>query len=128
MSARIAVWIDSSEAKIFKFKPEGMETLHLKPHGHSHHAEVHGKNHTKHEGDNEKFLHEVAQLLTSEKDSKWYIMGPGLVHTHLCNHLKSHHGHSAAQILGNEPADHASDAQLAAKAREFFKKVDLFVD
>lgn len=117
----LAVWIDSQEAKIFKFTYAGVENLHLKSHGKTHHAEVHGSNHPKAAGDAEKFFHEVSQNLKNETASQWLLMGPGLAHTHLEHHIQKHHPHMKPQILASEAVDHhLTEKQIIAHARKFF--------
>ncbi len=120
MSLPLALWIDSSQAKIFKFQPQGVEMVHLKPHGPSHHAETHGRNHTKAEGDAERFYHQVAEALQKETGSKWLVMGSGLGHTHFVHHVQSHHPQMAASILASRTVDHQTDGQIKAEAKKFF--------
>ncbi|NJL24515.1 MAG: hypothetical protein HC902_04660 [Calothrix sp. SM1_5_4] len=117
----IAIWIDSSHAKVFRFQPDGTaQDEVLKPHGSHHHAEVHGRNHTKAEGDAEKFYHQVAEHLLREPAAKWLVMGSGLGHTHFVHHVQNHHARHAQNILANRTTDHLTDGQIKAEARKFF--------
>lgn len=125
MSTPLAVWIDSSQAKFFKFNETGVETTHMKPHGPTHHAETLGRNHTKAEGDTEKFYHQVAEFLQKDPDSKWFVMGSGLGHTHFVHHIQKHHPKFAANIVGSRSVDHQTDNQIKAEAKKFFEESGL---
>lgn len=125
MSAMM-IWIDSQEAKLFTFEADGVRTQHLKPHGPHHHDQSLGRNHTKAEGDAQKFYHEVCQHLAAEKSVRWLIAGPGLAHTHLVHHLEKHHPALKAKVVGVQALEKMSDGQLIDKAKEFFSHQGVF--
>ena len=123
MSA-VVIWIDSSEAKIFKLGKQGVEHHHVKPHGHKHPSEPHGKHNTHHAGwdtlfkDTSKVIQGATEIL---------ILGPGEPKTGFKAHLEKHHaGDLAKHIVGVETVDHPSDNQIIAMAKKFFKEYDLF--
>lgn len=125
MSKAIAVWIESTEAKLFKFGQGEVETVHMRPHGPIHHAETLGRNHTKAEGDTEKFYHQVVTALEKEGDSKWFVMGFGLGHVHFAHHVQNHHPRFSKNIVGSKKVDHLTDAQIKAEAKKFFESLEL---
>lgn len=125
MSA-LVTWINSHEARIFKFKPTGVEVSKVEIHGPHHHAEVHGKNHTKSEGDIEKFYRQVITTLGAEKDAQWLILGPGLAHTHLKHIVDKDFPQLSKCIVAVEPMANATDGQIQDYARKFFKHRGVF--
>lgn len=125
MSA-LVMWINTHEAKIIKFTPKGTEFKRLEKHGRRHQAEVHGRNHSKAEGDAEKFYHEVAEALRPEKDSQWLIVGPGLAHTHFKHLVDKKYPNLSKCIVGLEAMDELSDGQIEDHARRFFKHKGVF--
>ena len=125
MSSLVALYIDSSHAKLFKFNAGKLELVHIKPHGPIHHAEALGRNHTKAEGDAEKFYHQVAAYLQKDPDSKWLVLGSGLGHTHFVHHIQTHHPRFAKNIVGNRTVAHQTDNQLTAEAKNFFVEMGL---
>jgi len=120
MLSLAAIWIDSVHAKIFNFTGEKTEILQLKPHGPRHHAETTGVNHTKAEGDSEKFYHEVAEFIEKSPEAKWLVMGAGLGHTHFVHHIQRHHPRYAKNIIGSQTTDHLTDPQITALAKKIF--------
>lgn len=127
MSILIGVWINSKEAKLFRFSGDEVELVHMKPHGPIHHAEKLGMNHAKAEGDTEKFYHQVVSALEKDADSKWYLMGFGLGHVHFAHHVQKHHPHFTKNIVGSKNVDHQTDAQIKAEAQEFFRTSGLAI-
>lgn len=122
----VAVWLSSNEAKVFKFTPEGVESHQLHSHGKSHPKETSGKNHTIKGGDEEHFLHEVAEFLTKDNSGRWLVMGPGLAKNHFKSHVESHHKAHANKIYAVEAMDKATDGEIVKFAHEYFKKHGVF--
>lgn len=120
------IFIDQSEAKIFKLKPGGVESETLHPRGGTHHSESQGRNHTKKEGDAEHFYHQVAEHMVKDPASRWLVLGPGLAKTHFQHHVQSHHAASSKKIVAVEALGKSSDGEILDYARTFFKKWDQF--
>ncbi len=99
-----AVWISSEEAKVFKFKADGVDIQHLKASHLKHPAESDGMNHTKKEGDAEKFFHEVAQYLVKDNSDRWLIIGAGVAKSQLKHHIEKHHSQYAKKIAASRIA------------------------
>ena len=112
--------MDKHEAKIFVFKPSGVEAHHLKAHGGTH-AGGHGKEHDLH-----KFFHELTAELNRVRATELFLMGPGVAKEQFKHELESKHPQLGKTIVGSESTDHLSDAQLKDHAHAFFKKRGLF--
>lgn len=125
MSALI-MWINSHEAKVIKFEVNGPVVRNFRHHGKHHQAEVHGKNHSKAEGDAVKFYHEVIRELEKEKDSQWLIVGPGLAHTHFKHILDREFPNLSKCVVGVEPMADASEGQIKKYAHDFFRQRGVF--
>jgi stalled ribosome rescue protein Dom34 len=115
--AYAVLWIDTEEAKIFKFRPGNTERLDLKRTASEHH------------GLEDKaasaYFHRVADHL---KDAtELLVVGPGLAKKHFIHHLE-HHNHQALakKVIAVENMDHPTDNQIKAEARKFFRTHDLF--
>jgi stalled ribosome rescue protein Dom34 len=120
------VFINQDEARIFKLKPGGVETEHLRAHGKSHPQESQGRNHHKKDSDAEHFYHEVAQTLCQDKSNRWLVVGPGLAKKHFQHHVESHHKSFSKHIVGVETMDKSTDGEILKFAHAFFKKWDQF--
>jgi stalled ribosome rescue protein Dom34 len=120
------LFINQSEARIFRLKPEGTESETLHPHGPQHHAETQGRNHSKKEGDAEHFYHQVAEHLSKQPSDRWLVVGPGLAKKHFQSHVESHHKNSAKKIVGVETMDKSTDGEIIKFAHDFFKKWDVY--
>lgn len=125
MSALI-MWINNHEARIFRFNPDGESMLRIRFKGKHHHAEVHGRNHSKSEGDAEKFYHEVIEEMSNDKDYQWLIVGPGLAHTHFKHILDRQYPALAKCVVGVEPMADLTDGQIKKHAHEFFRNRGVF--
>jgi stalled ribosome rescue protein Dom34 len=108
--AHAVVWLDHREAKVIQFNPEHSESQHVK-----------------HLGDDRlnDYYHSVATKLTGVREI--LVLGPGNAKTEFVKHLKDHDPAVANAVLGVESADHPSEGQILAKAREFFKAKDRMI-
>lgn len=125
MSA-LTIWLDSHEAKIYQFSPNGLTKTVKKLHGPVHHAEVHGMNHTKSQGDAQKFYQEVIDGLDPVKFPQWLIVGPGLAHVHFQHLLNKSYPQLAKCVVAVEPMQNLTDNQIVAYAKNFFTKRGVF--
>ena len=73
--------------------------------------------------DNAAFFADVAAALKGAHEV--LLCGPGLARTQFREWATTHHAPVAANIVESIPADHPTDAQLAAMARQYFKKFDV---
>ena len=118
MSAYV-VWIDGSQAKVFKMLPQKVESKVLRRKEIDHHTSNDPNKHK----DHGKFFHELASLVTDA--SELLLVGPGKEKDHFKTHLDEHHHvQLAKKIVGVVPMDHPTDPQILAEARKFFKVYD----
>ncbi len=125
MSAYI-VWMDYKEAKLYKLDPQEANKRQMKLHGHKHSSHPHGKHEQHHHPEAEKWFHEIAEVLRPDA-SEILIMGAGEAKVQFKGYLEKKYASSLGKaVIGVETVDHPTEGQLLAKAREFFKKYDLF--
>ncbi|MBA4327719.1 MAG: hypothetical protein C0428_05790 [Polaromonas sp.] len=108
------VWIDQSEAHVLMFDREHMQAQRIK-----------SRTHHKHQGkadDSVVFFADVARALAGSHEV--LLTGPGLVRNQLRDWCTSHLPAVADAIVDSVAADHPSDAQLVALARQYFRKFD----
>lgn len=108
------VWMDHTEAHAVMFDREHMEAQRIK-----------SRSHHKHQGksdDSTSFFTEVAHALQGSHEV--LLAGPGLARNQFRDWCKTHQAAIASKIVDSIAADHPSDAQLVALARQYFKKFD----
>ncbi|MGO9358256.1 MAG: translational machinery protein [Xanthobacteraceae bacterium] len=114
------VWVDHSQAKIFHVGSSGTDGVILHPHSaekHIHHkANSIGSGHA-HEG--KQFMESVTEAITDAGEI--LIVGPAGAKNELAKYLRTSHPAIGQRIVGVEPADHLSDREIVALARQHFK-------
>jgi hypothetical protein len=114
------VWIDHLKARVFYVGLSGVDEVVLHAHlstEHLHHkANSIGAGHV---ADDPRFLGEVAAALA--QSGEILIIGPGAEKTALQHHLLKQYPKIAASVVKVESADHPSDAQIVALARQHFR-------
>lgn len=108
--AHAVIWLDHHEAKIIQFNPDISETRHLK-----------------HPGDDrlKDFYHAIAKGVDGVNEV--LVTGPGAAKDEFMKHIKQHDPDVARRVLGVETADHPSEGQILAHARQYFKGKDRMV-
>jgi stalled ribosome rescue protein Dom34 len=114
------VWIDHSQAKIFHIGLSGGDEITLHPHlptRHLHHkANSIGSGHA---GLDKEFF---AQVMNAVSDAgEILIIGPASAKTELAKYLREKHPAVASRVVAVEAADHPSDPEIVAYARQHFK-------
>lgn len=108
------VWMDHNEAHVLMFDREHVESQRVKSRSHHKHQ---GKT-----GDAAAFFGDVAKALSGAREV--LLAGPGVAR----NEFRDWCGSSAKAIAGvivdSIAADHPTDNQLVALARQYFKKFD----
>ena len=110
------IWIDHREARIFGIVVDGANEIVI----HDAHAPLHihrradHDHHGKSQPD-QTFLDEIAGKLGGFRS--FIIVGPGTARAELAGYLAEAYPMLARRIWGIEPADHPTDAQLIAAAR-----------
>ena len=86
---------------------------------------IKSRSHHKHQGkaeDMASFFTDIAEGLADTREV--LLSGPGLVRNQFREWVGKHHSAVAAAVVDSVAADHPSDAQLVAMARQYFKKFD----
>ncbi len=114
------VWIDNSQAKVFHIGLLGKDEIALHPHlptRHLHHkANSVGSGHA---GFDKEFF---AQVMNAVSDAgEILIIGPAGAKTELAKYLRDQHPAIGDRIVAVEAADHPSDREIVACARQHFK-------
>ena len=108
------VWMDHSEAHVVMFDREHMEAQRIK-----------SRSHHKHQGktaDNVAFFGDIATALNGTHEV--LLAGPGIARNQFRDWCSAHQTAVAGAIVDSVSADHPTDAQLVAMARQYFKKFD----
>lgn len=107
-------WLDHTEAHVVHFDRDHTETQRIK-----------ARSHHKHQGkaaDNAAFFGDIAAALSGAREV--LLTGPGLARTQLREWVGQHLPLLDKAIVDSVATDHPSDAQLAALARQYFRKFD----
>jgi hypothetical protein len=114
------VWIDHAQAKIFHVGLTGADEVTLHPHlptRHLHHkANSLGSGHT---GPDKGFLALVTEGLGDAGEI--LIIGPAGAKTELAAFIRAHSPAIGSRIVAVEAADHPTDPQIIAYAKQHFK-------
>lgn len=108
------VWIDHTEAHVAMFDREHAQTQRIKSRSHHKHQ---GK-----AGDNAGYFADTAQALAGAREV--LLTGPGRARTEFRDWCARHQPGVAAAVVDSIAADHPSDGQLVAMARQYFRKFD----
>jgi stalled ribosome rescue protein Dom34 len=114
------VWIDHSQAKVFHVGLSGENEAVVHPHmptKHLHHkANSTGSGHA---APDKEFL---AQVMKAVSDAgEILIIGPAGAKTELAKYLREQHSKIGDRIVAVEAADHPSDREIVAYAKQHFK-------
>jgi len=108
------VWLDHTEAHVVMFDREHMEAQRVK-----------SRSHHKHQGkadDHAAYFADLASALDGTHEV--LVAGPGLARNQFREWCNTHRASIAARIVDSVAADHPTDGQLVALARQYFKKFD----
>ena len=106
------VWLDSAEAHVLMFDREHVEAQRIK-----------SRSHHKHQGKDSadpNFFPGIATALAGTHEV--LLTGPGAGRTEFRTWCESHQPLVAKRIVDSVAADHPSDGQLVAMARQYFKR------
>jgi stalled ribosome rescue protein Dom34 len=116
---RAIVWIDHSQARIFHIGLSGEDEIVLHPHlptRHLHHkANTIGSGHA---APDLKFLEQVTDAVRDA--GQILIIGPSTAKTELAKYFRNQNSETAERIVAVEAADHPSDGEIIAYARQYF--------
>ena len=113
-------WIDHLQARVFHIGLSGTDEVILHPHmptRHIHHkANSIGSGHA---GFDKEFF---AQVMNAVSDAgEILIIGPANAKTELAKYLREQHPKIGERIVAVEAADHPSDREIVAHAKQHFK-------
>lgn len=109
------LWLDHSEARVFRFEGDEVSKFDVKTKKHDHHAK--GQGHTSHQF----FDTVVANVRDAQR---LLIVGPGNAKLEFIRYLhKSAHA-VEEKVVGVETVDHPSDGELVKYARHYFEHSD----
>jgi len=123
LHAKAIVWMDSSEAHVFRFNAQDVEKARLK--AHRPFRKVHhkaGAIGAGHEPLNTAYFTEVSGAL--EGVHEWLLTGPHGAKEQFLAHVRHHLPMLEKSLYGVETLDHPTDGQLVDHARRFFKAAD----
>eukprot|EP01030_Chromulinospumella_sphaerica_P001711 gene1711-1677_t len=108
------VWMDHQEAHVVMFDREHVEA-----------QRIHSRSHHKHQGKAVDAVAFYQSIVTALKGTHEVLLtGPGLARHDFRTWCTAHEPVTSARIVDSITTDHPSDAQLAALARQYFKKFD----
>lgn len=123
MSKHVAVWIDHKEAHIFDVDAEKVDAEIIAAPRHLHHRHAKGADDVKdHHEDAKRFFHEVARSL--EGGQQILVVGPSTAKLELLRYIEKHDHGLGKKVVGIETVDHPTDAQFAAYAKAYFKRIE----
>lgn len=108
------VWLDHQEAHVLMFDKAHIEAQRIKT-----------RSHHKHQGKSDDlgaFFKQIAQALHGSHEV--LLAGPGQARQQLREWIGAHDKALAGCVVDSVSADHPSDGQLVAMARQFFLKYD----
>jgi len=109
-------WVDHQSARILQFDAGHVEAAKVK--ASSHHTRQHGSTvRTEHE-----FYAHVCDTLAGIEQV--LVVGPHTAQADFKHFLGKHRPETARHVMGYETADHPTDNQLVALARQYFVKYD----
>lgn len=114
------VWIDHSQAKVFHIGLSGQDEVVLHPQlptRHLHHkANSIGSGHA---GFDKEFFAQVMNAISEAGEI--LIVGPASAKTEFAKYLREQHPKIGERIVAVEAADHPSDREIVAHAKQYFK-------
>lgn len=108
------VWMDHTEAHVVMFDREHVQSQRIKSRSHHKHQ---GK-----VGDDAAYFADVATALDGTHEV--LLAGPGIARNQFRDWAVTHKAAVAETIVDSVSADHPTDNQLVAMARQYFKKFD----
>lgn len=117
------VWMDSKEARVFRFNASDVEREHVNAHNPfrqvHHKAGVIGAGHMALDG---HFFDEILDAL--QGTTEWLLTGPASAKLDFVKHVEGHRPELRKSLVGIESMDHPTDGQLLDHARRAFKAID----
>jgi stalled ribosome rescue protein Dom34 len=123
MPTHAVIWIDHHEARIFHVHPDATDAATVLSPQHQLHRHPKGRGEaTEHPDDAHRFFAEVAKSL-ADVDAL-LIVGPSSAKLEFFNYLHEHDRKLESKVVGVESADHPTDGEIVARAKESFAASD----
>jgi len=114
------VWIDHSQAKIFHVGLSGEDEIVMHPHLPTRH--LHHKANTIGSGNAPLDTAFMADAMNGVSDAgEILIIGPSTARTELAKYIREQRPDIGERIVAVEAADHPTDHQIIAHAKQYFK-------
>lgn len=117
------VWMDSKEARVFRFNASDVEKAHIQAHNPfrqvHHKAGVIGAGHMDLDAG---FFDHILEGLHGA--TEWLLVGPANAKLQLLKHVDTHKPELRHSLVGTETMDHPTDGELLDHARRAFKAID----
>ncbi len=112
------IWLDREHARLFELSETGeLEIKKFQAHHTEHHT--HARDAFDHQRGENHFFKEIASAMDGAE--KLAIIGPGMAKYHFRSYLMEQKPMIARTIDKVESADHPSEAQVAAMARDYLE-------
>ncbi len=110
------VWMDHQQAQVLQFDAESVQAQRVKAHSH----------HPRHHGTDTRALHVFFEQLVGALSGvqEVLLVGPAGAPEEFKTWVARHQAALLPRLVGTEPADHPTEAQLVALARRYFLKYD----
>jgi hypothetical protein len=127
ITSHAIVWMDSREARIFRFNASDVERETIAAHDlfHGPFRQVHHKAGvigSGHQALDLSFLDHIVDALRGT--TEWLLVGPAQAKLELVRHVEKSMPWVHTKLVGVEAMDHPTDGELLAEARRAFKAVD----
>ena len=123
MTHHAIVWMDSKEARVFRFDAATVTREHVAAHNPyrkiHHKAGVIGAGHMSLD---HAFFDSIVQDL--EGTTEWLLAGPASAKTEFAKYLEAHKPATHKTMVGIEAMDHPTDGDLLDHARRAYKAID----
>lgn len=121
--SRAIVWMDSREARVFRFSIDDVEHQHIRsrrPFRRIHHrAGAIGAGHAHLD---RGYFEDIAAALAGVQE--WVLTGPGIAKSEMARHVGQHLPDLQRTLRGLETSDHPTDGELVDQARWAFRRID----
>lgn len=111
----MAIWLDHEKALVVSFNADDASFKHL----HAKHAAHHGHAHPKLA---DEFVADMVEAITQTE--RVILMGPGSARDELKQIISQKHAKLLAKIVAVEKADHMTDREVLAHARQKMAQID----
>jgi stalled ribosome rescue protein Dom34 len=121
--SRAIVWIDSREARVFRFSLDEVERRRIKsrnPFRKVHHkAGAIGAGHAHLD---RTYFEDIAAALGGVDE--WLLTGPGIAKNEMARHVEQHLPELRRTLCGLQTSDHPTAGELLEQARWAFRRID----